>query len=52
MAKVPNEVRALITHGLFYRASGVLTSVVMYHPNLDFTTIYSGYADGLSTEDI
>ena len=23
-----------------------------YHPNLDFTTIYSGYADGLSTEDI
>ena len=24
----------------------------MYHPNLDFTTTYSGYADGLSTEDI
>ena len=24
----------------------------MYHPNLDFATIYSGYADGLSTEDI
>ena len=30
----------------------MLTSVVTYHPNLDFTTIYSGYADGLSTEDI
>ena len=24
----------------------------MNHPNLDFTTIYSGYADSLSTEDI
>ena len=23
-----------------------------YHPNLDFATIYSGYANGLSTEDI
>ena len=23
-----------------------------YHPNLDFATIGSGYADGLSTEDI
>ena len=23
-----------------------------YHPDLDFTTICSGYADGLSTEDI
>jgi len=30
----------------------VLTSVVVYHPNLDFATICSGYADGLSTEDI
>ena len=26
--------------------------VVMHHPNLDFTTIYSGYAEGLSMEDI
>ena len=24
----------------------------MYHPNLDFATICSRYADGLSTEDI
>ena len=42
----------VITSGLFYGASGVLTSVATYHPNLDFATICSGYADGLSTEDI
>ena len=30
----------------------MLTSVAMYHLNLDFATIYSGYADGLSMEDI
>ena len=52
LAKVLDEVWALITHGLFYKASGLLTSVAAYHPNLDFTTICSGYADGLSTEDI
>ena len=46
LAKVPDEVRALITDGLFYGTSGVLTSVVTYHPDLDFTAIYSGYADG------
>ena len=45
-------VRDLITSELFYGASGVLTSVATYHPNLGFTTICSGYADGLSTEDI
>ena len=38
--------------GLFYEASGVLTLVVTHHPNLDFATICSGYAEGLSTEDI
>ena len=26
--------------------------MVMYHPNLDFATIYGGYAEGLSIEDI
>ena len=52
LAEVPDEVRALITDGLFYGASGVLTSVVTYHPDLDFATICSGYADGCSTEDI
>ena len=30
----------------------MLTSVAMHHPNLDFATICSGYADGLSMEDI
>ena len=30
----------------------MLTSVATYHPNLEFATICSGYADGLSTEDI
>ena len=52
LAEVPNEVWALITNGLFYRTSGVLTSVATYHPDLDFATIYSGYADGCSMEDI
>ena len=52
LVEVPDEVRDLITSGLFYGASGVLTSVATHHPNLDFTTICSGYADGLSMEDI
>ena len=30
----------------------MLISVATYHPNLDFATICSGYAEGLSTEDI
>ena len=30
----------------------MLTLVATYYPNLDFATICSGYADGLSTEDI
>ena len=46
LAEVPDEVRALITDVLFYGLSRVLTSVVMYHPDLDFTTICSGYANG------
>ena len=52
LAEFPEEVRALITHGLFYGALGVLTSVAMYHPDLDFATICSGYADSCSMEDI
>ena len=52
LAEVLDEVRALITEGLFYGTSGALTSVAMYHPDLDFATICSGYADGWSTEDI
>ena len=46
LAEVPDEVRALITDGLFYGTSGVLTSVVTSHPNLDFATICSRYDDG------
>ena len=30
----------------------MLTSVATHHPNLDFDAICSGYADGLSMEDI
>ena len=30
----------------------MLTLVVTYHPNLYFAAIYSGYAEGLSMEDI
>ena len=52
LAEVPDTVKDLIRSGLIYGASGVLTSVVTYHPNLDFTAIYSGYAEGLSMEDI
>ena len=46
LAEVPNEVRVLISHGMFYGTSGVLTSVATHHPDLDFTTICSRYADG------
>ena len=52
LAEVPNEVRALISDGMFYKMSGVLTSVVTHHPNLDFVAIYRGYADGWSTDEI
>jgi len=52
LAEVSDAVRDLITSGLFYGASGVLMSVATHHPNLDFATIYSGYAEGLSPEDI
>ena len=30
----------------------MLTSVATHHPNLDFDAICSGYAEGLSMEDI
>ena len=52
LAEIPDAVRDLIRSGLFYGASGVLTSVATHHPNLDFTNICSGYAEGLSMEDI
>ena len=46
LAEDPDEVRALITDGLFYRSLGVLILVATYHLDLDFAAIYSGYADG------
>ena len=52
LAEVPDEVQALITDGMFYETSGVLTSVVMHHLELEFTTIYSGYTDGWCLEAI
>ena len=52
LAEVPDAIKDLVRSGLFYGASGVLTSVVTYHPNLDFATIYGGYAEGLSMGDI
>ena len=52
LAEAPNEVWALISDGMFYGTSGVLTSVVTHHPNLDFAAIYRGYADGWSIDEI
>ena len=52
LAEVPDVVRDLVRSGLFYGASAVLTSVATHHPNLDFAAICSGYAEGLSMEDI
>ena len=52
LAKVPNEVRALISDDMFYGMTGVLTSMVTHQPDLDFTTIYRRYANGWSTDEI
>ena len=46
LAEVPNEVWVLISDGMFYGTSGVLTSVAMHHMDLNFAAIYRGYADG------
>ena len=37
---------------MFYGTSGVLTSVATHYPDLDFTAIYRGYADGWSADEI
>ena len=52
LAKVSNEVWALISDRMFYGTSGVLTSVATHHPDLDFAAIYRGYADGWSADAI
>jgi len=52
LAEVLNEVRPLISDGMFYGTSGVLTSVATHYPDLDFVSICRGYADGWSTDEI
>ena len=52
LAKVPNEVRALIFDDMFYGTSGVLTSVVTHYPDLHFVAICRGYAIGWSADEI
>ena len=52
LAEVPNEVWALISDGMFFGTSEVLTSVVTHHPDLVFMTIYRGYTDGWSANEI
>ena len=37
---------------MFYETSGVLTSVVTHYPDLDLMTIYRGYANGWSADEI
>ena len=52
LAEVLNEVRALISDGMFYGTSGVLTSLATHHLDLDFAAICRGYADGWSADAI
>ena len=52
LAEVLNKVRVLISNGIFYGTSGVLISMAMHHPDLDFTAICRGYADGWSVDAI
>ena len=52
LVEVPNEVRALISDGMFYGTLGVLTSVATHHPDLDFMAICRGYVDGWSAVEI
>ena len=52
LAEVPNEFLALISDGMFYRTSGVLTSVVTHYPDLDFMAACRGYASRWSADEI
>ena len=45
LAEVSNEVRVLISDGMFYGMLGVLTSVAMHHLDLDFAAIYRVYTN-------
>ena len=46
LVDIPNEVRVLISDGMFYGTLGVLTSVVTHYLDLDFIAIYRWYTDG------
>ena len=52
LAEVPNEVRVLISNGMFYETTGVLTSVAMHHLDLDFIAVCRRYVDGWSADAI
>ena len=52
LAKVPDVARVLISEGMFYGASGVLTLVLTHYPTLDFVAVYGGYASGWSANEI
>jgi len=52
LLEVLSGVWVLISDGMFYGTSGVLTSVVTHYPDLDFVTICRGYTDGCSADKI
>ena len=52
LVEVPKEVRVLISDGMLYGTSGVLTSMVSHHPDLDFVAINRGYVDRWSADEI
>ena len=52
LTEILDEVRALISNGMFYGASGVLTSVATHYPTLDFAAVCRGYASGWSADEI
>ena len=52
LVEVPNEVWVLISDGMFYGTSGVLTSMATHYPDLYFMAIYRGYANGWSADEI
>ena len=52
LVEVPNDVRVLISNGMFYGTMGLLTLMATHHPGLDFMAIYRGYTDVWSTDEI
>jgi hypothetical protein len=48
LSQILGEVAGLITDEVFHDASGVLTSVVLHYPTLDFGAVGRGYAAGWS----